>query len=101
MYIVHVLVIPLLLATLLTVHLALVALKHHTQFREGRRQTERKLVGVRPSPGRRRARSASFAAAGVVFLLGGLVQINPIWLWGPYHSTRRRTARSRTGTWAG
>jgi ubiquinol-cytochrome c reductase cytochrome b subunit len=21
----------------------------------------------------------------VLFLLGGLVQINPIWLWGPYH----------------
>jgi ubiquinol-cytochrome c reductase cytochrome b subunit len=30
------------------------------------------------------------AVAGVLFLLGGLVQINPIWLWGPYeigHST--------------
>ena len=26
-----------------------------------------------------------FAVAGVLFLLGGLVQINPIWLWGPYH----------------
>jgi Putative Actinobacterial Holin-X, holin superfamily III len=23
--------------------------------------------------------------AGGLFLLGGLVQINPIWLWGPYH----------------
>ena len=22
---------------------------------------------------------------GVLFLLGGLVQINPVWLWGPYH----------------
>jgi ubiquinol-cytochrome c reductase cytochrome b subunit len=26
-----------------------------------------------------------FATAGVLFLLGGLVQINPIWLYGPYH----------------
>jgi ubiquinol-cytochrome c reductase cytochrome b subunit len=26
-----------------------------------------------------------FAVAGVLFLLGGLVQINPIWLWGPFH----------------
>ena len=25
------------------------------------------------------------AVAGVLFLLGGLVQINPIWQWGPYH----------------
>jgi ubiquinol-cytochrome c reductase cytochrome b subunit len=24
------------------------------------------------------------AVAAVLFLLGGLVQINPIWLWGPY-----------------
>ncbi|MEA2482067.1 MAG: ubiquinol-cytochrome c reductase cytochrome b subunit, partial [Thermoleophilaceae bacterium] len=23
--------------------------------------------------------------AGILFLLGGLVQVNPIWLWGPYH----------------
>src|SRR5581483_11342890 len=26
------------------------------------------------------------AVAGVLFLLGGLAQINPIWLWGPYHT---------------
>ena len=25
------------------------------------------------------------AVAAVLFLLGGLVQINPIWQWGPYH----------------
>src|SRR4029079_15710055 len=27
-----------------------------------------------------------FAVAGVLFLLAGLVQINPIWQWGPYHT---------------
>jgi ubiquinol-cytochrome c reductase cytochrome b subunit len=26
-----------------------------------------------------------FAVFAVLFLLGGLVQINPIWEWGPYH----------------
>src|SRR5204862_441616 len=26
-----------------------------------------------------------FSVAAVLFLLGGLIQINPIWLWGPYH----------------
>jgi ubiquinol-cytochrome c reductase cytochrome b subunit len=86
MYIVHVLVIPVLLATLLAVHLALVALKHHTQFR-GRRESERKLVGVPAFPGQAPRSLGLFAAtAGVLFLLGGLVQINPIWLWGPYHT---------------
>jgi ubiquinol-cytochrome c reductase cytochrome b subunit len=27
-----------------------------------------------------------FAVAGVLFLLGGLVQINPVWQWGPFHT---------------
>jgi quinol---cytochrome-c reductase cytochrome b subunit len=86
MYIVHVLVIPILLATLLTVHLLLVALKHHTQFR-GERESERKLVGVPAFPGQApRSLGLMTATAAVLFLLGGLVQINPIWLWGPYHT---------------
>ena len=87
MYIVHVLVIPVLLAVLLGAHLALVALKHHTQFRRERRQSERKLVGVPTFPGQAPRSLGLFAAvAAVLFLLGGLVQINPIWLWGPYHT---------------
>ncbi|HSB39550.1 MAG TPA: cytochrome bc complex cytochrome b subunit [Gaiellaceae bacterium] len=87
MYIVHVLVIPLLLAVLLGAHLALVALKHHTQFRRERRQSERKLVGVPTFPGQApRSLGLLAAVAAVLFLLGGLVQINPIWLWGPYHT---------------
>jgi ubiquinol-cytochrome c reductase cytochrome b subunit len=87
MYIVHVLVIPVLLATLLAAHLALVALKHHTQFRSERRATERKIVGVPLFPGQTpRSLGLLSAVTGVLFLLGGLVQINPIWLWGPYHT---------------
>ena len=87
MYIVHVLVIPVLIGTLLAVHLALVALKHHTQFRQGPRESERKLVGVPTVPGQAPRSLGLFAiVAGVLFLLGGLVQINPIWLWGPYHT---------------
>jgi ubiquinol-cytochrome c reductase cytochrome b subunit len=87
MYIVHVLVIPVLIATLLAAHLALVALKHHTQFRSEPRATERKIVGVPLFPGQTPRSLGLFAAvAAVLFLLGGLVQINPIWLWGPYHT---------------
>ena len=87
MYIVHVLVIPVLIGTLLAVHLALVALKHHTQFRQGPRESERKLVGVPTFPGQApRSLGLLAVVAGVLFLLGGLVQINPIWLWGPYHT---------------
>ena len=86
MYIAHVFLIPALLAVLITAHLALVALRHHTQFRSTR-ATERRLVGVPLFPGQTpRSLGLLFAVAGVLFLLGGLVQINPIWLWGPYHT---------------
>src|SRR5207248_7053257 len=79
--------IPALLAVLLAAHLALVALRHHTQFRAERRQTERKLVGVPTYPGQTpRSLGLFLAVAGVLFLLGGVVQINPIWQWGPYHT---------------
>jgi ubiquinol-cytochrome c reductase cytochrome b subunit len=86
LYIVHVLVFPVLIGTLLAVHLTLVALRHHTQFR-GTRQTERTVVGIPTFPGQvPRSLGLFFAVAGVLFLLGGLVQINPIWLWGPFHT---------------
>jgi ubiquinol-cytochrome c reductase cytochrome b subunit len=87
MYIAHVFLLPALIGVLLAAHLALVALRHHTQFRAERRQTERKLVGVPTFPGQTpRSLGLFLAVAGVLFLLGGLAQINPIWLWGPYHT---------------
>ncbi len=87
MYIAHVLIFPILIATLLTVHLLLVAARHHTQFRKKRAQSEHTIVGVPLYPGQTpRSLGLLSAVAGVLFLLGGLVQINPIWLWGPYHT---------------
>jgi ubiquinol-cytochrome c reductase cytochrome b subunit len=86
MYIAHVLLIPVAIGLLLGAHLTLVALRHHTQFKERRRQSERKLVGVPAFPGQApRSLGLMIGVFGVLFLLGGLVQINPIWLWGPYH----------------
>jgi len=87
MYIFHVFLIPVLIAVLLGAHLALVVLKHHTQFRGEPRQTERKIVGLPTYPGYAPRSLGLFSAvAGLLFLLGGLVQVNPIWLWGPYHT---------------
>jgi len=87
MYVAHVFLLPVLIATLLAVHLLLVALRHHTQFKRGPRETERKIVGVPTFPGQTpRSLGLFFAVAGVLFLLGGLAQINPIWLWGPFHT---------------
>src|SRR5204863_2518254 len=84
MFITHVLILPVALAALITVHLILVARPHHTQFAGGR-ETERNVVGTPMWPGYAlRSIGLFLAVAGVLFLLGGLIQINPVWLWGPY-----------------
>ena len=85
MYIAHVFILPLAIATLIAVHLFLVSSLHHTQFRGGRR-SEKRVVGVPAFPGQApRSLGLMFAVFAALFLLGGFVQINPIWLWGPYH----------------
>jgi ubiquinol-cytochrome c reductase cytochrome b subunit len=80
----HVFIIPALLAVLISVHLALIAVRHHTQFAgPGRRETN--VVGSPMWPGYALRSLGWFAAtAAVLLLLGGLVQINPVWRWGPY-----------------
>jgi ubiquinol-cytochrome c reductase cytochrome b subunit len=86
MYIAHVLIFPILIGALLTLHLVLVAARHHTQFKKDSRTTNRRLVGVPAWPGYAPGSLALLTGtAGVLFLLGGLIQVNPIWLWGPYH----------------
>jgi ubiquinol-cytochrome c reductase cytochrome b subunit len=86
MYVTHVFLLPILIGVLLAFHLVLVALRHHTQFRERHRTTEKRVLGIPTFPGQTpRSLGLLFAVAAVLFLLGGLVQINPIWLWGPYH----------------
>ncbi len=86
MYITHVLIIPLVIGGILALHLALVASRHHTQFKRSPRETEQRVVGIPTFPGQApRSLGLMFGTWGVLFLLGGLAQINPIWLWGPYH----------------
>jgi ubiquinol-cytochrome c reductase cytochrome b subunit len=86
MFISHVFIFPAILAGLMGLHLALVALRHHTQFR-GPRATQRTLVGVPMFPGQApRSLGLMTATAAVLFGMGALIQVNPIWLWGPYET---------------
>jgi ubiquinol-cytochrome c reductase cytochrome b subunit len=88
LFIAHVLILPVLIAGLLTVHLLLVARPHHTNF-AGPGKTERNAVGTPLWPVYAlRSVGLLLAVAGVLFALGGLVQINPIWQWGPYDPYR-------------
>ncbi len=83
--IVHVFVIPMLLATLITIHLVMIMRQHHSQF-PGPGRRERNVVGTPMWPAYAlRSIGLLLAVAAVLFLLGGLVQINPIWQWGPFH----------------
>ena len=84
LFIVHVLILPVIIGGLIAVHLLMIALPHHTQFRGGG-ATERNVVGTPMWPGYAlRSLGLLFATAGALFLLGGLIQVNPIWQWGQY-----------------
>ena len=84
MYIAHVFLLPIAIAILLSVHLLLVVARHHTQF-PGPKRTERRVVGLPMVPAYvPRTLGLAFGVVAVLVLLGGLIQINPIWQWGPY-----------------
>ncbi|HEY7966602.1 MAG TPA: cytochrome b [Solirubrobacteraceae bacterium] len=86
LYIVHVFVIPALLAALIGVHLAMIMRQRHTQF-PGPGRREDNVVGTPMWPGYAlRSMGLFMLVAAVLVLMGGLIQINPIWLWGPYHT---------------
>jgi ubiquinol-cytochrome c reductase cytochrome b subunit len=84
LYVAHIFLLPALIAMLIGLHLTFVALLRHTQF-PGPGRDERNVVGTRLWPAYALRSLALFAAtAAVLFALGGLVQINPVWQWGPY-----------------
>jgi ubiquinol-cytochrome c reductase cytochrome b subunit len=89
LYIAHVLLIPGLLMALVGAHLSLIIGQKHTEFPAVGR-TEDTVSGERLYP-LYGMKSAGFFAilTGVLAALGGLAQINPIWLWGPYDPARQ------------
>ena len=88
LFILHVFIVPVLMATLIALHLALVARHHHTQF-SGPGRREDNTVGNPMWPGYAlRSLGLMCLVAAVLVALGGLVQINPIWQWGPYEINR-------------
>lgn len=84
MYALHILLLPGIILALIGMHLAMVWFQKHTQF-PGPGRTEHNVVGVRVMPIFAVKSGAFFAAiVGVLGLMGGLLQINPIWNLGPY-----------------
>ena len=88
MLILHVFVVPIIILGLLTAHLAIIMRTHHTQF-PGKGATETNVVGTPMWPAYA-AKSGGyfFMTFAVISALGGVAQINPIWLFGPYDPIR-------------
>jgi len=92
LFVIHVLLVPAAIAILLTAHLAIVWRQKHTQF-AGPGRTERNVVGSKLWPTYTAKSVGLFAViAGVLALLGGLAQINPVWLYGPFAPSAVSTA---------
>lgn len=81
----HIFVVPALIAAFLALHLGIIWRQMHTNY-PGPRRTDRTIVGTRLYPTYTfKSIALFFLVAAVVAMLGGLVQIDPIWNYGPYN----------------
>ncbi|MEV6064570.1 cytochrome bc1 complex cytochrome b subunit [Nocardia asteroides] len=88
LYIAHVLLLPGIILALIGAHVALVWYQKHTQF-PGPGRTENNVVGARIVPVFAADQGAFFAfTLGIVAIMGGILQINPIWNLGPYNPSQ-------------
>ncbi len=86
LFVVHIFIVPVAIAGLMTAHLAIVWRQKHTQF-PGPGRTEGNVVGEKLWPTyMTKSMALFFGVSAVVAILGGLVQINPVWLYGPFRA---------------
>jgi ubiquinol-cytochrome c reductase cytochrome b subunit len=92
LFVLHIFLVPALISGLLAAHLAILWRQKHTQF-AGPGRTERNVVGSRLWPTYAVKSVGLFALIVAVLAgLGGLVQINPVWLYGPFQPAAVTTA---------
>jgi ubiquinol-cytochrome c reductase cytochrome b subunit len=92
LYIAHVLLIPGLLAALIGAHLSIIVRQKHTEFPAAGR-TEQTVSGERLYPSYALKSGGFFVLVFAALAgLGGLAQINPVWLWGPYEPAQVSSA---------
>jgi ubiquinol-cytochrome c reductase cytochrome b subunit len=88
LYTVHVLLIPGVILGLITAHLMMVWYQKHTQY-PGPGRTEHNVIGFPFFPVyTAKAGGFFFIVFGITAILGGVAQINPIWLFGPYNPSQ-------------
>ncbi|HET6874537.1 MAG TPA: cytochrome bc complex cytochrome b subunit [Acidimicrobiales bacterium] len=86
MFVVHEFLFPLIIVGLLTAHLMILWHQKHTDF-PGPGKTETNIRGSRVWPQyAMKAGGLMMMVASVTFLLAGFIQINPVWLYGPFNT---------------
>ena len=84
LFVIHEFLFPAIIVGLLTAHLMILWHQKHTDF-PGPGKTETNIRGSRIWPQYAlKAGGLFMIVSGVTFALAGLVQINPVWLYGPY-----------------
>jgi ubiquinol-cytochrome c reductase cytochrome b subunit len=84
LFVIHEFLFPAIIVGLLTVHLMILWHQKHTDF-PGLGKTETNIRGSRIWPQyAAKATGLFMIVAGVIFAFGGLFQINPVWIYGPY-----------------
>jgi ubiquinol-cytochrome c reductase cytochrome b subunit len=85
LYMVHILLVPAVLLALIAAHLALVFYHKHTQF-PGPGKTHGNVIGYPVFPVYAAKAGGFFLIVfGVLTLMGATMQINPVWVFGPYN----------------
>ena len=84
LFVLHIMLLPALLIGAISVHLLIVWIQKHTQYRRPG-ATEHTVIGQRFWPTQAlRSTGLFLLTAAVTTLIGGLIQINPVWLYGPF-----------------
>ena len=84
LYVIHILLVPAVIVGLLTAHLAILVRQKHTHF-PGPGRRDDNVVGERMWPTyAAKALGLFFLTSALLAFLGGVFQINPIWIYGPF-----------------
>ncbi len=85
LYIAHVLLLPAILLGLVAAHMLLLVYHKHTQW-PGAGRTNENVVGYPMLPVyMAKAGGFFFVVFGFIAVMGALIQINPVWAYGPYN----------------
>lgn len=87
LFVMHVMLFPAIIIGLILAHMAILVRQKHAQF-AGPGRTEENVVGKRLWPSQVfKSTGLMLITAAVLALMGGLVQINAIWQYGPFDAT--------------